>query len=106
MCGWAVWKRCRAGVQMGVQMCGHVDADGCKQKRKKEKTNLAGRACGWVCGRVGVWACGWACSRVDMQMRMAVNKKEKGKKKNTLTNWFQACGWACGCVGVRACRSG
>ena len=77
--GPAVWKCCRAGVRMGVQTCGHVDVDGCKQKRKKEKTNLAGWACGWVCGRVGVQPCGHADAN---------GCKQKGKKKKTLTNWF------------------
>ena len=77
MCGWAVWKQCRAGVQMGVQTCGHVNVDGCKQKRKKENPN---RGVKRVDGPVGMRACGWACSRVGMRMRMAVNKNEKGKK--------------------------
>ena len=37
-----VWTCGRVGVQMGVQPCGHADADGCKQKRKKKKKTLTG----------------------------------------------------------------
>ena len=76
-----MWKRCHAGVQMGMQMCGHVDADGCKQKRKKEKTNLAGRACGWVCGCAGVRMGVQPCGHADAD---GCKQKEKRKKeKNT-----------------------
>ena len=35
-----VWTCGRVGVRMGVQRCGHADADGCKQKRKKTLTGV------------------------------------------------------------------
>ena len=100
MCGWATWKRWRAGMQMGVQTCGCVDADGCKQKRKNERGKRKKTLTGgfWTCGHVGMWACGWACSRVGMRMQMAVNKK----KKKTLTGCFER---ADGRVGMWACGS-
>ena len=42
MCGWVcgyvdMWTCGRVGVWMGVQPCGHVDADSCKQKGIKNK---------------------------------------------------------------------
>ena len=71
-----------SSVWMGLWACGRADgraeADDCKKrkKRKKEKErkrkdSLMFRACGWACGRVGMW------------MRMAVNKKKKEKKEKT-----------------------
>ena len=75
-CRWAVWKCCHVGMRMGVQTCGHVDVDGCKQKRKKEKTNLAGWACGWVCGHAGVRMGVQLCGHADVD-----GCKQKGKRK-------------------------
>ena len=67
-----VWTCGRAGVRMGVQPCGHADADGCKQKRKKKKKTLTGcfeRADG----------------RVEADTCKKKKKERKGKKKEKLT---------------------
>ena len=110
-----------------MQTCGHVDADGCKQKRKKEKTNLAGRVCGWVCGRAGMRMGMQPCGHADGCKQKGKRKKEKkhlligseradgraeaddckerkkerkGKKKERLT------GFQSGRMGVRECACG
>ena len=67
---------------MGVQPCGHADADGCKQKEKRKNLLIGSERAD---GPVGMQACGWACSHVGMQMWMAVNKKKKGKKEKEKT---------------------
>ena len=62
-------------------------ADGCKQKEKRKKRKRKNLLSGseHADGPVGVRACGWACSHVGMWMRMAVNKKKKGKKEKEKT---------------------
>ena len=87
--------------------CGHADADGCKQKRKEEKTLTGGfRMCGWACGRAGMWACGHVGVQMGVQLcghADADGCKQKKKKKHLL-GCFEcvdgragvwACRWAC-----------
>ena len=67
-----VWVCGCVGVWMGVQPCGHADADGCKQKRKKKKKHLLGcfeRADG----------------RAEADNCKEKKKERKGKKKGKLT---------------------
>ena len=96
------------GVWMGMQPCGHADADGCKQKKKKTLTGVF-RTCGWACRRaeadnckekkkekltgLGMWTCyGWACVRLwaDVDGCKQTNEK-RGKKKEmewTYRRWW------------------
>ena len=76
-----VWVCGCVGVQMGVQPCGHADANGCKQKRKEK--HLLG-----------------CFKRVDGRAEVDNCKEKERKKKNSLV-------WACGHVtDGRACTCG
>ena len=67
-----MWTCGCVGVRMGVQPCGHADADGCKQKKK----TLTGvfRMCGWAC----------RCAEAD---NCKEKKKERKGKKKRKTHW-------------------
>ena len=58
------------------------------------------RACGWACGRAGVWMGMQPCGHADVDGCKQKEKRKK-KKKKKLTNWFQVCGWACGRASVQ-----
>ena len=70
------WACGHAAVQMGVQPCGHADADGCKQKEKRKKRKRKNLLIGSerADGRVDVWACGCANGHAEVD---AVKKRKK-----------------------------
>ena len=65
---------------MGMQLCGHVDADGCKQKERRKKRKRKNLLIGskHADGHADVWACGRA-EADDCKKR----KKER-KRKDSL----------------------
>ena len=81
---------------MGVQTCGCVDADGCKQKRKKKKNTFWGVSS----VRMGMRACGRADGRAEADNCKEKKKEKKEKKKEKLTGLgvWTCYGWACVCL--------
>ena len=89
---------------MGMQLCGHADADGCKQKEKRKKRKRKNLLIGSerVDGHADVWACERADGRAEADDCKKRKKKRKGKKKKRLTGVpsgrmgvWTCCGWAC-----------
>ena len=79
-----MWTCGHAGVRMGVQPCGHADADGCKKKKKKTLTGCFERADGCV----GVWACRRAGVQMGVRKRITVKKRKKKEKERKKKNYW------------------
>ena len=82
---------------MGVQPCGHADADDCKQKEKRKKRKRKNLLIGSerADGRVDVWACRHADGRAEADdCKKRKKKRLTGVPSGRMGVWM-CCGWAC-----------
>ena len=69
---------------MGMQLCGHVDVDGCKQKERRKKRKRKNLLIGskHADGHADVWACGRADGRAEADD--CKKRKKERKRKDSL----------------------